>query len=36
VKENCAALDIQLTEQELRNLDLIFKPPVRKVSLAMR
>ncbi|MBW4536577.1 MAG: aldo/keto reductase [Pleurocapsa minor HA4230-MV1] len=36
VKENCAALDIQLTEQELRKLDLIFKPPVRKVSLAMR
>ncbi len=36
VKENCAALDIQLTEQELRKLDLAFKPPVRKVSLAMR
>jgi diketogulonate reductase-like aldo/keto reductase len=36
VRENCAALDIQLTETELRNLDLAFKPPVRKVSLAMR
>jgi diketogulonate reductase-like aldo/keto reductase len=36
VKENCAALDIQLTEQELQKLDLAFKPPVRKVSLAMR
>lgn len=36
VKENRAALDIQLTEQELRKLDLTFKPPVRKVSLAMR
>jgi diketogulonate reductase-like aldo/keto reductase len=36
VKENCAALDIQLTEKELRKLDLAFKPPVRKVSLAMR
>jgi diketogulonate reductase-like aldo/keto reductase len=36
VKENCAALDIQLTEQELRKLDLTFKPPVRKMSLAMR
>ncbi|MEN9870057.1 MAG: hypothetical protein RLZZ171_1045 [Cyanobacteriota bacterium] len=36
VKENRAALDIQLTEQELRKLDLAFKPPVRKVSLAMR
>lgn len=36
VKENCAALDIQLTEPELRQLDLTFKPPMRKVSLAMR
>ncbi|MEY2831593.1 MAG: hypothetical protein RLZZ574_851, partial [Cyanobacteriota bacterium] len=36
VKENRAALDIQLTEPELRKLDLAFKPPVRKVSLAMR
>lgn len=36
VKENCAALDIQLTEQELQKLDLTFKPPVRKMSLAMR
>ncbi len=36
VRENRAALDIQLTETELQELDFAFKPPTRKISLAMR
>ena len=36
VKENRAALDIQLTADDLQELDRTFKPPSRKMSLAMR
>ncbi len=36
VKENRAALDIKLTEEDLQKLDYTFKPPSRKISLAMR
>lgn len=36
VKENRAALDIQLTQEDLQELDRAFKPPSRKMSLAMR
>ena len=36
VKENRAALDIKLTEEDLQQLDRAFKPPRRKMSLAMR
>ena len=36
VKENRAALDIQLTQEDLQELDRAFKPPRRKMSLAMR
>ena len=36
VKENRAALDIKLTKEDLQKLDLAFKPPSRKMSLAMR
>lgn len=36
VKENRGALDIQLSEAELQKLDLAFKPPTQKMSLAMR
>ncbi|GCE31688.1 hypothetical protein KDA_71720 [Dictyobacter alpinus] len=35
VKENRAALDIQLTEQDLQQLDRAFPPPPRKVPLEM-
>ena len=36
VRENRAALDIQLTQEDLQQLDRAFKPPSRKMSLAMR
>jgi diketogulonate reductase-like aldo/keto reductase len=36
VKENSAALDIQLTQQDLTELDKAFPPPNRKMSLAIR
>ena len=36
VKENRAALDIQLTADDLQELDRTFEPPSRKMSLAMR
>ena len=36
VKENRAALDIKLTPEDLQQLDQSFKPPSRKMSLAMR
>ena len=36
VKENRAALDIQLTEEDLQQLDRIYQPPSRKMSLAIR
>ena len=36
VRQNCAALDIKLTPEELHELDLAFKPPSRKMTLAMR
>jgi diketogulonate reductase-like aldo/keto reductase len=36
VQENRAALDIKLTEEDLQKLDRAFKPPSRKISLAMR
>ena len=36
VKENRAALDIKLTKEDLQKLDHAFKPPSRKMSLAMR
>lgn len=36
VKENSAALDIQLTEEDLTELDKAFPPPIRKMSLAIR
>ena len=36
VRENRAALDLKLTQEELQELDRAFKPPNRKMSLAMR
>lgn len=36
VKENSAALDIQLTQDDLTELDKAFPPPNRKMSLAIR
>ncbi len=36
VKENSAALDIQLTQEDLTQLDQAFPPPNRKMSLAIR
>lgn len=36
VRENRAALDIKLTPEDLQKLDDAFKPPNRKMSLAMR
>ena len=36
VRENRAALDIKLTEEDLQSLDSLFQPPSRKMSLAMR
>lgn len=36
VRENRAALDIKLTEEDLQKLDRLFPPPNRKKTLAMR
>ncbi|MGV2830007.1 aldo/keto reductase [Myxosarcina sp. GI1(2024)] len=36
VKENHAALEINLTEAELEEIDRAFKPPSRKMSLVIR
>ena len=36
IKENRAAMDIKLTEEDLKEIDRAFKPPSRKMSLAMR
>ncbi|AFY57715.1 aldo/keto reductase, diketogulonate reductase [Rivularia sp. PCC 7116] len=36
VKENSVALDIQLTQEDLTELDKAFPPPNRKMSLAIR
>ena len=36
VRENSAALDIELTDEDLQQLDRNFKPPTRKMYLAMR
>jgi diketogulonate reductase-like aldo/keto reductase len=36
VKENRASLDIQLTQEDLQQIDRAFKPPSRKMSLGMR
>lgn len=36
IKENRAALDIQLTTEDLQEIDRAFQPPSRKQSLAMR
>ncbi len=36
IKENSAALDIQLTQEDLTELDKAFPPPNRKMSLAIR
>ncbi|MBE9169445.1 aldo/keto reductase [Pleurocapsales cyanobacterium LEGE 06147] len=36
VKENRAALDINLTEENIKEIDRIFPPPSRKQTLAMR
>ncbi|BAZ44107.1 aldo/keto reductase [Chondrocystis sp. NIES-4102] len=36
VRENHAALSIELTQEDREQLDLIYKPPTRKTSLAMR
>ncbi len=36
VQENRAALEIKLTREDLQELDRAFKPPSRKMSLAMR
>ena len=36
VKENSAALDIELTQEDLDELDKAFLPPNRKMSLAIR
>jgi diketogulonate reductase-like aldo/keto reductase len=35
VRQNRAALDVRLTEEDLRDLDRAFPPPLRKVPLAM-
>ena len=36
VRENRAALEIKLTEEDLQAIDRAFKPPNRKISLAIR
>ncbi len=36
IKENRAALEINLTENDLKEIDRIFPPPNRKQTLAMR
>ena len=36
VRENRAALDIKLTEEDVQRLDQAFKPPSRKIPLAIR
>ncbi|MDJ0536237.1 MAG: aldo/keto reductase, partial [Xenococcaceae cyanobacterium MO_207.B15] len=36
VRENRAALDINLTEEDIKEIDRAFKPPSRKMSLAIR
>jgi diketogulonate reductase-like aldo/keto reductase len=36
LKENSAALDITLTEEDIQEIDRIFPPPNRKQTLAMR
>jgi diketogulonate reductase-like aldo/keto reductase len=36
VRENRAALDITLTEEDIKEIDRIFPPPNRKQTLAMR
>ena len=36
VKENRAALDIKLTAEDIEEIDRIFEPPSRKMSLSMR
>lgn len=36
VRENRAASDIELTKEDLQQLDRAYKPPSRKMSLAMR
>ena len=36
VQENRAALDLKLTEEDLQQLDRAYKPPSRKMSLAIR
>jgi diketogulonate reductase-like aldo/keto reductase len=36
VRENRAALDLTLTDEDLRELDRAFPPPCRKMPLAMR
>ena len=36
VRKNHAALEIQLSEADLQEIDRAFKPPSRKLSLAMR
>jgi diketogulonate reductase-like aldo/keto reductase len=36
VRENAAALDVTLTDQDLADLDQAFPPPRDKVPLAMR
>jgi len=35
LRENRAALDIQLTDDDIQQLDQAFPPPNRKVSLEM-
>ena len=36
VKENSRVLDIQLTQEDLKQLDKAFPPPNRKMALAIR
>ncbi len=36
IKENRSALEIDLTAEDIKEIDLAFKPPNRKMSLAMR
>ena len=36
IRENRAALDINLTEEDIKEIDRAFKPPSRKMSLAIR
>ena len=36
IRANRTVLDIKLTQEELQELDRAFKPPTRKMSLAMR